>query len=258
MALSWAKRRQFLYGTIVSLVILIFGGSYVYFTFFNVTPTCFDNKQNGDEQGLDCGGSCSVACRGQVIAEPILLWSRPFEVAPGLTNLVAYLQNPNVSYVGHPVGYFFRVYDKDNVLIGTRSGTVTIPPVKNFAIFEQGFNSGGRTPVKAFFEFSDPIVWELFRSTKPELAVNDTRTSTESDVTHVDAVLENKTINRYQKIEVVAIIYDALGNAIAASKTVVDDLPGGGSVNLSFTWPQPFSGSVSKVEIIPKLPIDQI
>lgn len=258
MALSWAKQRQLIYGTIVSLVILGVGGTYIYLKFFNITPTCFDNKQNGREQGIDCGGACSIACRGQVIAEPIILWSRPFEVARGLTNLVAYLQNPNVSYVGHSVEYLFRVYDRDNVLIGTRIGRVTIPPVKNFAIFEQGFNSGEREPVKAFFEFSEPITWELFRSSKPEMAVKDTRISSEATVPRVEAMLENKTINRYQRIEVVALVYDNQGNAIAASKTVVDDLPGNSSVPLSFTWPEPFSASVSKVEIIPKLPIDQV
>jgi hypothetical protein len=255
MALTWAKKRQLVYGTLVSLFILIVGGTYVYFKFFNEAPTCFDHRQNGVEQGVDCGGYCSIACNNQVVAEPVLLWSRPFVVARGLTNLVAYLQNTNVNYVGREVEYLFNVYDKDNVLIGQRFGRVTIPPAKNFAIFEQGFNSGERVPVKAFFQFNDPIVWELYRSAKPELAVNNSRISNQSSVPRVDAVLENKTINRYQNIEVVALVYDTAGTAAAASKTIIDDLRGGSSANLVFTWPGAFNFEVSKVEIIPKLPV---
>jgi hypothetical protein len=255
MALSWAKQRQLIYGTILSVVILGFGGTYVYFKFFNNAPTCFDNRMNGYEQGIDCGGSCVVACSNQVIAEPILLWSRPFVVAKGLTNLVAYFQNPNVSYVGRPVEYLFRVYDKDNVLLGTRTGRVSIPPVKNFPIFEQGFNSGEKEPVKAFFEFTEPITWELFQNQKPEFDVINVELSSTTTVPHIDAELKNRTINRYRNIEVVALVYDQEGNAAAASKTTVDDISGGISIPLTFTWPEPFNFSVSKIEIIPKLPV---
>ncbi len=258
MALTWAKQRQLLYGTIVSLVILGVLGSYIYFTFFNKAPTCFDRKQNGEEQGIDCGGNCVTACRNQVIAEPIVLWARPFVVAHGLTNLVAYLQNPNVNYVGNSVEYLFRVYDKKNVLIGTRVGRVTIPPVKNFAIFEPAFDSGETEPVKAFFEFDEPITWLRFSSFKPEFYISNTALSSENTSPRIDAMIENKTINRYKNVPVVVIVYDKEGNAIASSKTVIDSISGNQSLPLVFTWPQPFSEPYSKIEIIPQLPLDQL
>lgn len=255
MSISWAKKRQLAYGTLVSVVILIVGSVYVYFGFFNEDPTCYDRKQNGAEHGIDCGGTCSIACNTEVNPEPVLLWARPFEVAKGVNNLVAYLQNPNVGYVGRSVEYLFRVYDKENVLIGTRISRVTIPPVKNFAIFEQSFSSGERKAAKAFFEFTEPIVWEKFTSLKPELAVGNIVTTSVSTSPQVTAEIENKTINRYRNIEVVAVVYDSAGNAMAASKTMVDDLPGGAVIPLIFTWPEPFTSPESKVEIIPKLPI---
>lgn len=258
MALTWAKHRQLMYGTIVALVILSVGGTYTYFKFFNNAPSCIDNKQNGNEQGIDCGGSCVVACRNQVVAEPILLWSRPFVVANGLTNLAAYLQNPNVAYVGNSVEYLFRVYDKDNVLIGTRIGRVTIPPVKNFVVFEQAFDSGERVPVKAFFEFTEPITWLKFSSPEVEFAVSNTVMTFENTTPRIDSVLENKTINRYQRLPVVALVYDSKGNAIGASRTIVDSISANQSVPLVFTWPNPFSQPESKIEIIPQIPLDQL
>ncbi len=252
---SWAQQRQLIYGSITLLFILAVTGIPTYFIFFNKAPTCFDQKQNGDEQGIDCGGSCERACRDQVLPEPIVIWSRPFSVARGLNNLVAYVQNPNVNFVATPIEYVFLVYDKDNVLIGTREGRAMVPPTKTFPIFEPAFNAGERKPVKAVFEFTAPAVWKKFQSKKPELSIADevVKNATSSPV--LQAALVNETINKYKNIEVVAILYDAEGNARAASKTMVDVLPAEDQVRVSFTWPNPFDFTVAKIEVIPKLPI---
>jgi hypothetical protein len=29
------------------------------------SPTCFDVTKNGDEEGVDCGGSCELPCGGE-------------------------------------------------------------------------------------------------------------------------------------------------------------------------------------------------
>lgn len=255
MSLSWAHKRQLLFGSIVFVVVAGISSSYIYFTFFNKTPTCFDRKQNGNEQGVDCGGVCTLACTNQVMAEPVKLWSRPFVVAHGVANLVAYMQNPNVGYIGQPASYIFRVYDKDNVLIGVREGSAYIPQAKEFAIFEPGFNTGELEPVRAIFEFTEPIYWLRAKSGKTEFVVNNINTTGVAVSPRVDAKIENKTINRYKNIEVVALVYDSEDNAIAASRTIVDDLPGGAIENVTFTWPEPFTSPEARVEIIPKVPV---
>lgn len=252
---SWAQQRQFAYGSVTLLFILLVVGIPVYFTYFNNAPTCTDGKQNGVEQGVDCGGNCITACQGEVLPEPIVLWARPFSVANGLHNLIAYAQNPNVEYVAEPIEYIFLVYDKDNVLIGTREGIAFVPPTKTFPIFEAAFDAGERKPVKAVFEFTSKAVWKRFESEKPELSIADERVKNATTTPIIDAVVVNETINRYRNIEVVAIVYDESGNARAASKTLVDLLPAEDQVPIVFTWPEPFNFSVSRVEIIPKLPI---
>jgi hypothetical protein len=253
---SWAQQRQLVYGAITLVFLIIVIGVPTYLTFFNKAPTCTDGVQNGSETGVDCGGGCEVACQNEVLPEPIVLWSRPFSVARGLHNLVAYVQNPNVNYVAAPIEYLFRVYDKDNVLIGTREGWAMVPPTKTFPIFESAFDAGERQPVKAVFEFTAPAVWRKFNSVKPELSIADEelRNATSSPI--IQAMLVNETINKYKNIEVVVIVYDAEGNARAASKTMVDILPPENQVPITFTWPDAFDFDTSKIEIIPKLPID--
>lgn len=244
-----------MYGSIVILFFAIVIGVPTYFIFFNNAPTCFDGKMNGDEAQVDCGGSCDRACAHEVLPEPIVSWVRPFSVARGLNNLVAYVQNPNVNYTAEPIPYIFLVYDEENVLLGTREGYARVPPTKTFPIFEPAFDAGKRQPAKAVFEFTAPAVWNRFETAKPELDVIDERVLNATSSPTIKATLINKTINKYANVEVVAIVYNAAGNAMAASKTVVDALRGNTEAPLIFTWPEPFTEEISKVEIIPKLPI---
>ncbi len=51
------KTKQIIYGTIFLAVIFLLISTF-YFVFLKPAPTCFDNKQNGNETGIDCGGSC--------------------------------------------------------------------------------------------------------------------------------------------------------------------------------------------------------
>lgn len=246
-----------MYGLAVLAFLAIVIGVPSYFIFFNKQPTCFDGKQNGTETGIDCGGACASvrACVQDVLPQPIVMWSRPFSVARGLHNLVAYVQNPNVNYTAQPIEYLFRVYDVDNVLLGTREGYAMVPPTKAFPIFEAAFDAGERQPAKAVFEFTQPAVWKQFETSVPELVIYDEILRNASSSPRIDAMIQNKTINRYRDIEVVAVIYDEKGNARAASRTLVDVLPGSESRPLIFTWPEPFDFQAVKIEIIPKLPI---
>lgn len=254
--MSWNSRRQLIYGSIVVIFLLLVIGIPVYNLFFNRAPSCFDNKLNQDESEVDCGGICERACVIDVVSLPVTIWSRAFPVTDRTYNLVAYIQNPNVEYVAEPTQYIFRVYDKDNVLIGVREGFADVPPTKTFPIFEQSFDAGYRVPATTFFSFVRNVPWKKYVGTKPELEVVDQRLSSSTQANpRIDATLINKTINQYLKVEVVAIVYDEQGNAMASSRTYVDKLNGNASAPLIFTWPQQFRSNVSKIEIVPKLPI---
>lgn len=253
MSTSWSTSRQLKFGSVFVLAVLIIVGTPIYFIFFNKAPTCFDNKQNQDEAGIDCGGLCQRACVQEVIAEPIVLWARAFPVGSGTYNLVAYVQNANVNYIADPIEYSFRVYDKDNILIGLRDGKVGVPPVKSYPIFEQGFDAGERIPAKVLFEFHTKVDWKKYSAVKPEVKISEPSVSGTSTSPRITANLINTTLNRYENIEVVTIVYGKGDNAIATSRTFVDVLGSRSQVPMVFTWPNPWTEEPTKIEIIPKL-----
>lgn len=252
---TWAHRRQITYATVLIIFFTLVIALPIYLLYFNNAPLCTDGKQNGDERGVDCGGSCQKACNDEVLPEPILLWTRAFPVSQGINNVVAYVQNPNVNYISEPTEYLFRVYDKDNVLLGTRLGRVSVPPMKNFPIFEPSFDAGNRQISKVFFEFTEPIVWKKFEVKKPEFEVVDQKTKDFETLPNIEATIKNTTLETYNRIEVVVVVYDESGNSAASSRTFIDELDSLGSEKVVFTWPKPFDFEPSKIEIIPKLPI---
>src|ERR1035437_3040718 len=90
---TWALKRQFFYVLILVLFIAIVGFLIIQPS-LNKPPSCTDGKQNGNETGVDSGGSCLNADPALVDSVSIL-WARAFRVVPGRYNAVAYIIHHN-------------------------------------------------------------------------------------------------------------------------------------------------------------------
>lgn len=237
---SWSLKRRFVYSTGVLSVIAVLLGWWIFVDTYQ-PPTCFDGKQNGGEDGIDCGGSCQFLCPFQV-SEPVVLFSRSFEVTPGVYNAVAYVNNPNLN-IGIPsIGYTFKLYDKDNTLITERKGTTFIAAGKVSPIFEGSIVVNGKVPTRTVFELEKSNKWAYVTSSQEDpFVVANTTLDRGSTSPRVSAVLQNTSVNEYKNLEVVVVIFNALKNAIATSRTFVNDLKGKSSAPLVFTWPEPFT-----------------
>jgi len=250
--MTWAFKRQFFYIIIFVLFLLVFGFLIIY-PRFNKMPTCTDNKQNGNETGVDCGGACAYACLAQVDAVSVL-WARAFRVIPGRYNAVAYLENHNKNISVEKIAYRFRFADSNNVYIGKREGTTYIPPSGRFAIFEPGIDIGNSVPVYTTFEFTQTPQWVTISQEKLnqlKVLVSDIKLVGEATSPVLSATIKNNSFFTIGEMDVVAILYDSNHNAVSTSRTYLEKLIGGESRNITFTWPEPIAGSVIEKEIIP-------
>lgn len=248
---SWAATRKFAYTAGVILFFAIIA-VWIYFLRYYQAPSCTDGKQNQDEEGIDCGGSCAVVCPVS-IAEPIVLWSRAFPVTSGIYNAVAYVENPNPGVGVRTATYRFKLYDENNVLVIERVGKVFIAPKERFAVFEPRLNTGNRIPKRVFFEFVKFSDWTKLPKEMPKIIVRGEKFSNVNAAPRVDAILQNGTIIDIGDIDVAAIVYDENDNAMAVSATKVDVLKADSIYNLAFTWERPFPSPPSRVEIIPRV-----
>ncbi|MBI2618420.1 hypothetical protein HYW58_03140 [Candidatus Kaiserbacteria bacterium] len=249
---SWSTRRRVMYISGILLFLLVVVGVPVFFVWYE-TPTCFDGVQNQAELEADRGGPCTLLHTSQVQNIGIL-WSRSFEVVPGVYNAVAYIDNPNFSAGAVDVPYSFKLFDNANLLVLERRGTTYFSPNSVVPIFEGGIETGERIPTRTFFEFLDRPEWERVLSPVEGLSVESRALRNEDDAPELNAVISNQSFQDISNIEVIATVFNADNIAIASSRTVIALLSGQSSESVTFTWPRPFRDSVSRIDIIPKAP----
>lgn len=248
---TWSTRRKANYFLgAFAIVLLVAAGIATYF--LTRKPNCFDGRKNGDEIGVDCGGSCVLLCRAEYVA-PTVLWSRQQEVVKGTYNVLAYIENPNPSARVDTIGYVFKLYDKNDVVVAEARGTTFIPPVRTLALFVSGVKTGEREPNRVTFEFQGATVWTRSESADVGLVTTEKQVVPAEQGARIEAYLRNTTLKMIRNIETVVVAYDEHDNAIAFSRTVVDSLDKGATARLVYTWPKPFSAPVTRIEIIPRI-----
>ncbi len=249
--LSWSAKRKLLYTSAFVAGVALFVAAPTAYVLYR-PPTCADGKMNQAEQGIDCGGPCVNLCQEKEL-DPIVLWQRSFEVGPGAYNVIAYVQNPNLNSAAIQVPYIFRLYNSEHVLIGERTGKANLPPNKSLPVFEANVPSGKQIPARVSFEFRAKPYWVRQQSIFPDVQIHNISISREDSRPLLSAEIANKELVSYDRVPVVAILYGLDGNAIAASRTILDVLEGQSTQPVVFTWTKPFGAQISEKEIVPIL-----
>lgn len=237
---SWASRRKAIYLGVAVLVLSAVSFA-IFWKYWYQVPACFDGIKNGDETGIDCGGSCSLVCSESAI-KPVVRWDpRLFEVSPGLWSVLVYVENLNKDADATYVPYSFTIYGGSNEILGERKGVTILPKNKTVGIFEGNITIDKELrPKRAIFELGDKIIWERNENPNPVLVITSSPLLRPDNAPRVEANVKNNNIEEIKNIELVAVIFDGSDNAIAASRTFIESLKKSESTNIFFTWPKPF------------------
>lgn len=244
----WSTKRRFMYGggvvlTLFIIVVLVF------FNIFYKSPTCADGIKNGNETGIDCGGSCNSLCTNDALT-PVVLWSKIFNISGDVYSAVAFIENPNINSENKKATYQFRIYDSENKLITVKDGTISIPKNMKFVVFETGIILKNNKPKSADFKFISFGTWQKNLTKEPEISLKyGTMTSTTTTPSLIGTVY-NKSLQDIPKIELVVVALDSKENAIAVSRTFIDDLLRNTSQDFFFTWQTPFAQNVSVINVM--------
>ena len=246
---SWGVRRQLIViGVFAVFAFLVLGGIIYY---FQPEPTCFDNRQNQDEEGVDCGGSCAPC--SEKIHDLTILWSMAFSVREGSYDAAALLDNQNQFLGSKKLVYAFKLYDKDNILIAVRENSTFIGAGEKFIIFEPDFAIQNRIPARAVLELRE-VRWE---GAEPEALPIDLLSK---DILLADALprldvrIKNLSTNSIQNLEASAIVLDSSGAVLGASRTRLDLLEGLAESHLIFTWPKQIPDAANAQIFLRKIP----
>lgn len=244
---DWASRRKNIYlGALVFILSAV--SFFIFWQFWYSTPTCFDNFKNGDEAGVDCGGSCTLVCSASAL-KPIVKWDpRLFEISPGVWSTLVYVENPNIDTVATYAPYTFTFYDSNNNVLLTKEGATILPKNQTVGIFEGGVAfEEGVAPRRATFEFGN-LAWQRDVTVSPDIKVTHSPLLRLETTPRVEATLKNNEIYDIKNIELVVAVFDGADNVIATSRTFVEQLRKDESANIFFTWPKPFDLGVKVCE----------
>lgn len=253
MAFTWAdKRRFYIIGGAVligSALLMVLAISILY-----EAPSCSDQKQNQDEAGVDCGGSCAYLCAHEV-QEPRVTFARTIENGSGRTDVIASIENRNQNAEAKGARYTVEVFDETGNLLGTKEGMMDLPARSTVSLFVPGIYQGVGVAPRAFISFAEDTQWRNARGGENAITVIQADLVL-GDKPRVNAILSNiAPIALYNKT-IIATVFNQEGIAIAASQTVVREIAGRGTATAVFTWNQPFQGTAARVEVtsVPSLP----
>lgn len=241
-ARPWAMRRKFVYLSGVAAFFLIVG-LIGYIAFFYQAPTCTDGWENGSETGVDCGGACERVCT-VAIESPVVRWARAFRVTDGVYNAVAYIENRNIGVGAENIPYTFTLYDERGDVITKVEGRTTLPPGNVYAMFEDRIKIGDRIPAKTTLTFDTDVPWTKMEAGKEQFYVQ-SKELTRADLRpRLDATILNKSLDEAKDVEAIATIFDAKGNPLTASRTIVPLFGAQAEQKVTFTWPEPIAKTV--------------
>ena len=245
MILSWTfKRRISVLGFFLLIIILFIG----YIWYATYTPaSCFDKKQNQNEEGIDCGGANCIPCASKM-KEPVILWSRFFSLKEGFIDAAALIENQNEFLEATELSYIFTIFDNKNVIIAKRENKTYLEPGAKLLILEPEISIQNRTPQRAILEFNtNNIVWDKKTQNVLKIKVEKADTLLESEFPRVEVRIKNEFTDVYKNIEADIVLWSG-DRAVGVSQTLVDNLDINQDRDLVFTWPKAILG-VDRAEL---------
>lgn len=226
--------KQLLYGTFYVLILVAVGYG-IYTVTLKPVSSCFDNRQNGNETGVDCGGDC-VSCEIKnlqpLFLSPAILFSadRNFSAAAEIRNL-------NTSH-GTKFDYEVNFYDAAGKNLRNIKNISFIYGGESKSLIEGARITTG-IPARAEIKIDgQSISWQ-----KQQDFFNPPH-----NVEAVDAKIENGqavvsgriiNLNNHPLSRVIAssFLVDKLGVKIGASKTLLENLTPFGSQDFKIIIP---------------------
>lgn len=220
------------------------------------TASCVDGVQNQGETGIDCGGPCPYLCTDQQLA-PTVLFTQTVDNGSGRVDLVASVENKNVTAAARTVPYRVRVYGANQALLREMAGSIDLPPATVVPVYIPGVAASQQSVKNAFLEI-DPTAPKWFTlSPDPRIVpkVSGIRLGGTMNAPRIQATLSNPSATALSNVQAVVMVYNPQGTIIGASSTVIPVIPGQDSATMMYTWNGPFVGAPTRIEVVPIIPL---
>lgn len=254
------RRRKQIMIVLIILVVLGLLGAGAYYRWFYQAPTCFDNKQNQGEAGVDCGGPCSVSCELLTVKKLETQWVKAVFLKDGFYDLAAKVANPNPNFGLAQFSYTFKLLDVAGQVIAQREGASFILPNQSKYIIEANV-AAEKKPVKVEITIADSAKtdWQRLKDNfaAPDIYVHDKqfkyleKQAGQPAVAQVAGIIKNNSNFDFDRIQVAVALFDVNRELVGVNKTEARTVLAGEDRYFSALWFSPLSSEVKSVDILP-------
>lgn len=236
--MEYRTAKQLVYGAIY-LAIFLWIAFWFYFLLVRPAPSCFDKKQNQNEEGIDCGGVCAQFCLPENLG-PVSVVDEVsvFYPTPQKATILTRIKNPNASH-GALVSYLVTLYDSQNqpfmsvpqeaVLYPSQVRYVIVPSVDLAEI------SSSIARVELYFQKVDWRPAEFF--SQPQVAVRDQEVFREGNFVQIKGNITNDDLVDVPEATAVAVFFNQFRIPIGAAKTDLSQLVSGETREFTIVHP---------------------
>ncbi len=245
--------KQIFIGAIITAIIFLVGYGIYYIAV--PTPTCFDNKKNQQEEGIDCGGPCLKPCL--VVPHPQLLIKSKKAIAIGQLgyDLVVEIQNRNSNFGAKSFDYDIKIINTDNE-IQTFNGSsyILAGSAETKYLIKRGAQINGN--IVSIDVGIKNIKWvELEDAVTPELLVLNKKfeyLNMAGKYAKILGTIQNKSNLGFDVVEVQTILFDENNNIVGIGLTDLRTFDSNQMRYFEVTWPTKFSKEPVTITIKPQ------
>ena len=247
--MTWGAQRK----TYIILGLIVFFSIPVFtwlFLLLYEAPNCSDGLQNGQENGIDCGGSCDLICTQDV--EPLsTVWYRTFPESQTAVTGIALIENKNNAAEARSVPMTFALFS-EGLEIDSKTQLVTLVPQKRTPVIIKGLEFGASQIDFTSFAVGQPDGWYKKTVEEKLIRISNERIDNSQGRVKIFAIVSNESFTeQYIDIDFAVIAYNVEGNVIGYSTTYLESFAPQSREEIFLTWTQALEEKISRIEIIP-------
>lgn len=249
--ISWRAKRQLLIFSIAAALL----GMGIFWGLNQIIPepSCFDNRQNQRETGVDCGGPC-IPCVLKYPKKIEIFWTKAIPVSENVYDVVALINNPNAILALADLKYQFVLFDEFGK-VGERKGNTFLFAQEQTHVVE--VNIPTKRPARRVEFVAESANWKIYEKEAPNISVERREYRVEKIGERNQSVIEATLLNReaisYREAEVNFLVFDSNLNLLAANKILSDSLITGTRKTIKSIWPDEIRGEIATIEIEPRV-----
>ncbi len=215
--------KQFLYGT---FYLIIFGSLAwgLYSITLKPAPSCFDDRQNGDETGIDCGGSC-ISCDVKNL-KPLFVGEANLYGVDRTFSASARIQNSSPAFGARNFSYTVNFYDAGGVLLRSVANKSFIYANESKNIVEAGVRITNGIPNRVDFVIDDSVTEWVNNSefSEPKFELKELVAVLDGEQVVISGAIQNPNNFSFSKVVLSAFLGDRFGTRSGASRTELNNV----------------------------------